>query len=559
MEYNLTMKIRSSKRTTENISIIGIASITLVFNPINSYEPFNAPKFLALAICASVLIVFSINALPIRNIYKINKLLLISMLSILITSIISILLSPTSISQQLFGIDGRNTGFITIVSLLIMFYVAILLTSDDYLKKILITLFGVGSLSLIYGLIQSFGLDPIKWNNPYNPSIGFFGNPNFQSSMLGIFSAVIWSYFFKCKIIKYRILVIILLLITLISIVRTDSQQGLILFGVNFITTFFFWILANYRSKFYIYSYILSLSAISIACIIDILGKSPWKSFFYQNSISERGDLWRAAFQVSKDYPFTGIGFDGFEYYFRAYRDLTASNRQGVGTSSNSAHNIYLDFLVNGGYLHLFSYLLLIILVIISIINIAKTLTYFEPKLIAIIAGWVSYQLQAFISVNNIGLSIWGWTLSGVIVGYSLRLNKKVAIVFVDNWKFKLAKLPSILGLAGIIGVSYLSSFPLRADINFKSALESREVNRVLNSAYEWPKTPQRMFQVSTILEKNNLFDLANQVSKDAVSFFPNSFENWEQYYSLPNHSEEEIIEIRSKMKELDPLNPQYR
>jgi hypothetical protein len=67
------------------------------------------------------------------------------------------------------------------------------------------------------------------------------------------------------------------------------------------------------------------------------------------------------------------------------------------------------------------------------------------------------------------------------------------------------------------------------------------------------------MFQVSTILEKNSLFDLANQVSKDAVSFFPNSFENWEQYYSLPNFTKEEKMEILSKMKELDPLNPLYR
>ena len=539
--------------------MIGIASITLVFNPVNSYEPFNAPKFLALAIFSTILIIFSVNTLPIRNIYKINKLLLISVILIFITSIVSVTLSPTSISQQLFGIDGRNTGFITIICLLVMFYVAILLTGEDYLKKILITLFGAGSLSLAYGLIQSFGLDPINWNNPYNASIGFFGNPNFQSSMLGIFSAVIWAYFFHFKIIKYRILVVLLLSITLISILRTDSQQGAILFGVNFITTFFFWILANYRSKFYIYGYSLTVSAISLVCIIDIFGKSPWKSFFYQNSISERGDLWRAAFRISKDYPLSGIGFDGFEYYFRTYRDLPASNRQGVGTSSNSVHNIYLDFLVNGGYLHLISYLLLIILVIISIIYIAKKQTYFEPKVIAVIGAWVSYQLQSLISVNNIGLSIWGWTLSGVIVGYSLRLNPRVAILFLDNWKFKKAKLPSILGLIAIIGVTYLSSSPLRADINFKSALESREVTRVFNTAYEWPKTPQRMFQVSTILEKNSLFDLANQVSKDAVSFFPNSFENWEQYYSLPNLTKEEKMEILSKMKELDPLNPLYR
>jgi hypothetical protein len=253
------------------------------------------------------------------------------------------------------------------------------------------------------------------------------------------------------------------------------------------------------------------------------------------------------------------VGFDGFEYYFRTYRDLTASNRQGVGTSSNSVHNVFLDFLVNGGYLHLISYLLLIILVVISIINIAKKQIYFEHKIIAVISAWVAYQLQSLISVNNIGLSIWGWTLSGVIVGYSLKLNPKHKTLFSDSREFKNSKILSAIGLAVITAVTYLCSSPLRADINFRSALESREVNRVLNTAYEWPKTPQRMFQVSTILEKNSLFDLAKQVSKEAVSFFPNSFENWEQYYSLPNLTEQEKNMIFSKMKELDPLNPLYR
>lgn len=553
------MKNHISKKVTENIFIVAIVLISVSFNPVNSYEPFNTPKFLALGTFSIILIVLSFKLFPFWRINKVSRLLSISIFFFFVTSIFSLILAPTSIYQQLFGIDGRNTGFITVISLLIMFYVALLLTSESYLQKLLIALFSVGSLSLTYGLIQSFGLDPINWNNQYNESIGFFGNPNFQSSMLGLFSAVIWAYFFKLKIIKHKILASLLLFVTLFSILRTDSQQGLILFGSNVIITLFFWILTNYRKKSYFYSYSLIVVASLIIFLLDIFGKSPWKSFFYQNSISERGDLWRAAFQISKDYPLSGVGFDGFEYYFRSYRDLTASNRQGVGTSSNSVHNVFLDFLVNGGYLHLISYLLLITLVIISITNIARKQIYFEPKIIAVISAWVAYQLQSLISVNNIGLSIWGWTLSGVIVGYSLKLNPKHKTLFLDNWEFKNSKFLSAMGLAVVTAVTYLCSSPLRADINFRSALESREVNRVLNTAYEWPKTPQRMFQVSTILEKNSLFDLAYQVSKDAVSYFPNSFENWEQYYSLPNLAEQEKNTIFSKMKELDPLNPLYR
>lgn len=38
---------------------------------------------------------------------------------------------------------------------------------------------------------------------------------------------------------------------------------------------------------------------------------------------------------------------------------------------------------------------------------------------VGIFVGWLSFQAQSFISIDNIGISIWGWILGGAIIGLS--------------------------------------------------------------------------------------------------------------------------------------------
>ena len=44
----------------------------------------------------------------------------------------------------------------------------------------------VGLASGLYGVLQALGGDPFDWINPYSPVFGFFGNPNFQASFMGM-------------------------------------------------------------------------------------------------------------------------------------------------------------------------------------------------------------------------------------------------------------------------------------------------------------------------------------------------------------------------------------
>jgi hypothetical protein len=93
----------------------------------------------------------------------------------------------------LFGTTGRNTGLITYLAFSILFVVSMAASNNAFLNRFLLASVVVGVASLVYGVIQALGGDPFDWVNPYSPVFGFLGNPNFQSSLLGILGSIVFT------------------------------------------------------------------------------------------------------------------------------------------------------------------------------------------------------------------------------------------------------------------------------------------------------------------------------------------------------------------------------
>jgi len=463
-------------------------------------------------------------------------------------------MGPTLITQQLFGVNGRNTGFILYIILLALLISTYVFCTHKFYYRLVISLIITGLLNTVYGILQYFGLDPFNWTNPYNPVFGFFGNPNFQSAFLGLASAPIWALFFDSTIVKRkRFLLLFLASLNLMIIISTSSQQGVIVFVAGFFIVLLVAVVKLPRISKYAKYVGLSTLLIATLAVLDILQKLPWRSILYKESVSNRGDLWRAAWNMAVEYPLTGVGFDGYGYFYRQYRDLTAIVERGVGTTSNSAHNVYLDILANGGFPLLLIYLSLLVLVLKSVyIGMTRSKNY-DPIFTALVASWICYQLQAVISINQIGVAAWGWVLSGAVLGYERisRSNQKET----EHVKHEKIRKVFFGATAGVVFGALIASPPILADTNFRSALDSKQIESVLDSAYKWPQTPETMFQVAAIFRQNNLLDLSAQVAKDATTLFPRSYENWELLTTLSNLSEIEKNQAYSQMRKLDPLN----
>lgn len=536
-----------------------LIAVTLLVTPLWSLDPINPIKMLAL--CALAFMgagVLLVNRKSLN--FKPFKIPLLLITAFVIWQLIVFTVSGAEKLQQLFGTSGRNTGFITYLAFSIVFVVALTVSTTTFLKKFSLISLIIGIASLGYGLIQALGADPFDWVNPYSPVFGFLGNPNFQSSLLGILGSIVFTQLLARSVsFQAKAAHIAYLIVSLYVIKETASQQGFLVLLIGCAVAVA--VLVIQKSKMLGFSYI-GLSVLGfLVILLGSLNKGPLASILFKDSVTYRGDYWRAGWNMSIDNPIFGVGLDSYGDWYRRSRTIEATLRRGPDTTSNAAHNVFLDFSSNGGFPLLFIYLALVILVAISAFKVIKRSREFNAGFVALVAGWVAFQAQSVISINQIGLALWGWVLSGLIIGYEInsrggevvdekKVSKKTSTPVQTSASTTFAM---FIGL--IIGV-LIGMPPYLASARYKGALETSNPNVIREAAYIWPLDASRMIQVSMTLNENKLEDQALVVSLDATKSFPDNYGVWSTLYAMKDASEQQKAQALAQMKRLDPLNP---
>ena len=159
-----------------------------------------------------------------------------------------------------------------------------------------------------------------------------------------------------------------------------------------------------------------------------MLQKGPLQNLLYKDSVSVRGYYWRAALQMIQDFPLTGVGLDNYGSFFKQYRESQYPLRYGFTLTSSNAHNTFLQLFSTGGLFVGGTYLLMVISILIIGIKLVKKVDNDEQRIVLIlISAWLGFQAQSFISIDNIGISVWGWLLGGAILGlfYTISVGEK--------------------------------------------------------------------------------------------------------------------------------------
>ena len=536
--------------------------VTLATTPLWALDPINPVKMMILVavsvMCLGVLIVHK-RSFESQKYRTPNNLISI----FIIWQLLVLGITSANKWQQFFGTNGRNTGFLTYFAFSVLFIASVAASNEQYLRKF--NLFAVlsGSLSIAYGVIQATGKDPFDWVNPYSPVFGFLGNPNFQSSFLGLLGGLVFTQILSNSATwKLKAGYFLYLLATLYVIKETDSQQGFLVLIVGCGVSLGMLIYKKFRALSFAY---LGLSLIGfVGILLGTLNKGPLASLLYKDSVTYRGDYWRAGWKMTLENPLFGVGLDSYGDWYRRTRTLEATLRRGPDIQSNAAHNVFLDISSYGGFPLLVIYALLTALVIRSAIRVIKQSKEFNANFVGIVAAWVAFQAQSIISINQIGLGIWGWVLSGLIIGYEINAKG-----LVDEPLRKLGKKPlkpvqssasttlaMFLGL--IIGV-LVGMPPYMASAKYKGALETSNPEIIQKAAYIWPLDPSRMIQVATTLDQNKLGDQGLEIASDAVVKFPDNFGAWSTLFSMSKASEQQKAEALTQMKRLDPLNPNLK
>lgn len=408
--------------------IWGVASVTL-FIKIDFYDPFNSAKLLFLLFVSGWIsghLISSYKEMPI--VFKSREFIGFS----IVTSFILFLAISTLITRPfivgLIGDTQRRNGFLAYLSLsIILMYASRSITKYNVLRVYKIGILS-GLIISAYGLIQINGKDFIAWNNPYNAMISTLGNPNFASAMLAILSLMAFCGLMINNLNKtYKFISLVVIIFAMIAILGSDSRQGLltIFFGLIFYLSIYTYL----RNKKYGIPVIIFSAFSAILATLGMLQKGPLEELLYKDSVSVRGFYWRAGIEMLKAFPFSGVGVDRYGSYFKEFREVGYPLKYGFDITSSNAHNTIIQLFATSGALVGISYLFLVgFIFIVGVRSLSQGNLEDKKILLGLISAWLGFQAQSLISIDNIGISVWGWLLGGAILGLTRQAEIDVVL-----------------------------------------------------------------------------------------------------------------------------------
>jgi O-antigen ligase len=562
------------------ISVCALITCVIV-TPNLALDPINLPKMVVLVIGAFIalgLIATSLSTVVDSNYKRLGIFLVVFLLSL----ISSVLFSETPLTQGIYGVHGRNTGLLTYASFVILMFSSALVSNSEQIGKFHKYLVWAGVISTVYGFFQFLGIDPAGWDIYASPVVGFLGNSDFQSAFLAIFASAVFALgVFRDN---NRYFNFTLSVSAMLVAVLTQAKQGIIAFILGASTIILVIAIRN-RARFLLRLYAVGMASGVILLVLGILDQGPLGHFIYKTSLEARFYYWQSSIRMFLDNALTGVGLDSFGDYYPRYRTEEAVSWNTQPT--NAAHNVFLDYAANGGIFFLALNVTLVVLVLKSFREVIVNRRNFNPYYISIFAGWVAFQAQSLISINQIGLAVWNWVFSGFLIGFDLNerisLNQKVSIS-PKNTRKKIAKvqntLPTKAMIGGLLGALLSSAIVLPAyvgSVSYWKMINSGDLSKVEKSAYVWPRDEFKYWSVlltvggnASALDANTsdpnppeiqkqideLNNAALEINKDATKDFPNSVHLWRLYAKNPMATKEEVLIATKMVKLLDPNNP---
>jgi len=557
------LTLRSEKSLARYISVGAfVTTVIVIWGSVT--DPVNTPKLFILGATAFASGAIAL-AMGAKELWRSTRLWMVGVALFLLFSISAILNSASPLEQNIYGTYGRNTGFVTYLALLLISTSATLFRENGSFKLIIYSLFAAGFANVAYCLWALFFGDFIGWSNPYGNILGTFGNPNFIGAFLGIFISALLAYVVQPRMSwKNRALAAITIIVGLFEIKKSHAIQGLVVSAAGFAIVGFYLVRSRFKSRILLSGYSAGVAVLGFVALMGALQKGPLTQYIYKTSVSLRGLYWQAGWNMAEKFPLTGIGMDSYGDWYRRMRDARAFNLISPDTVTNASHNVPIDILAYGGWPLFLSYLLLIVLAVISIVKVTLRNKNYDGIFIALTVAWACYQIQSVISISQIGLAVWGWITSGTVIAFEIatrdsadsgiRLSKRKS----SKQKEQIFSATAIGGIGMLIG-ALIAVPPLSGDMKWLSAIRNGDTTKVrlaLFPSYMSPLDTNRLLNAVSLAENSKLYDMAYEYAKKAVEFNPESFDSWRTLYAITNSTPADKELALTNMKRLDPKNP---
>jgi O-antigen ligase len=561
-----------AERTIARVLGIGSAFVAVIVVTGTVTDPVNVTKLFALGGVAAgafaVLLAFGVNEL-----WSNSKTLVILLGLFIAASFNAVINSEGPLVQNLYGVYGRNTALVTYLLLMMVIVSVSVLRRESSFKILIWGLLGAGIVNVIYcGWVIAFG-EFIPWNNPYGNILGTFGNPNFIGAFLGLFAAALIAFILKPGTsVAIRVISVLIFFITVYEIINSNAIQGRVVVAAGLGIVGFYLVRSRFEGAIAQIGYLAVVTIGGVFALLGALQIGPFTKYIYKTSVSLRGEYWQAGWNMGSDHPLTGVGFDTYGDWYRRLRDTQALVLPGPNTTTNAAHNVAFDVFAFGGWPLFVLYLGILILSVIAIVKVTVRAKKYDAVFVTLTTAWVCYQLQSIISINQIGLAVWGWLFGGALIAYEIATRPKKNSESAEAAKGKAAQGRSVkarqnetifsstllAGIGAVVGL-LIAAPPYSADAKWRSALASQNVQQVeeaLISGYLNPQNSYKYTNAVQLLEESKLYDLAYKYAQVGVDFNPNNFDSWKVLYLITNSTAEDKALALENMKRLDPNNP---
>lgn len=550
-----------------SLGIGAFLTTVLVYTSVS--DPVNVPKMVVLAVLAFGAfgsLVFSYK----KRIFSENRLLVSGLFLFLATSIMAVMQSDSPFNQNFYGTYGRNTGLLTYISLVFLMLVATMINKIENIKFLMWALLSAGFLNVVYCLwVVLFG-DFIGWSNPYGNILGTFGNPNFIGAFLGIFISVYVAYLISPGTnVIYRALGALVLIVALIEVNASNAVQGVVVSAGGVSLVGFLYLRSKFKGNLIPSVYAGAIAAVGSVAVLGALQIGPLAGSIYKTSVSLRGEYWQAAINMARLNPFSGVGMDSYGDWYRRARDAQALILPGPSVVTNAAHNVPLDLLAYGGIPLFVSFLILFTLSAISAVRIILRKREYDWVGVGLVVGWTCYHVQSIISINQIGLAIWGWIFNGAVIAYDRATSASIAgesetVVKKSPNRSKNLQVISpqlVFGLTGALG--FILAFPaFNSDYQYRKALVTSQaplVQKALEPTFMTPTNSRFLAEAAGVFENSKIPDLARKYALEGVEHNPDYFDAWRTLYGISSSTPAEKAEAKKNLIRLDPLNQEWK
>lgn len=546
------------------ISLTGLV-VTVVFWS-QGTDPFNLPKLAILTVGAFALLGSLVDGNLIRRVEKLPVIVTGIFILALINSFI---FSGAPKLQMFFGAYSRNTGFLDYFALAVLFLGAATLRQNSDFLRIRRFYFIALTLVIIVCIIEISGINIQRVNLTFKGSlIGTFGNPNFISAYLGMGGTAVLAVLLGWKKnLLQRLIFILPLVVIALLILRSNSRQGIVVLigGCEFV--FFFYLRSLNKTKILQVLYLGIIGVVGAFSIAGALKKGPLAEVIYKNSVAFRGEYWNAGIEMFKSHPFAGVGLNSYGDWYRTLRSSSAIISPGPEVFTNTSHNIYIDFAAAGGLPLFAAFLAIVVLTLFSVVRFIKRNKEFDGVYFSFLGAWIVYLVQGIISIDQIGLAVWGWILPGVLLAYertnkNIQLNTESQLQTLKSKKTKLEENTLIEAsillkiLASIIVASIIVIPVVKSDFDVRKAYDSTSAELLIAAANQWPTNNYKVANVTGLLINNNLGKESLELANKGIKEYPRSYDLWKLiYFNSLAPAEQRKLALK-KMSELDPLNP---